>query len=190
LFGQRGVALTAVAIAAMVPLLNTLALFVFVRYVGGPTQTPSQILRTFLTNPFIWSCAIGLALNPVSGLTPDPLLETAEILGRPALAAGLIVVGAGLDVRSLARPRPVHLLALALKLVAMPVIAGSLARSFGISGADLAVVVIAASVPTASAAYLLARQLGGDAPLMAEILTQQTVAAAITMPVMLALLAL
>jgi predicted permease len=48
--------------------------------------------------------------------------------------------------------------------------------------------VIAASVPTASAAYVLARQLGGDAPLMAEILTLQTLLAMITMPLMVALL--
>jgi malonate transporter len=190
LFGQRGVTLTAVAIAAMVPLLNILALFVFVRFAGGPTQSPLQILRTFVTNPFIWSCAVGIALNPMSRFVPDPLLHTADILGRPALAAGLIVVGAGLDVRSLARPRPVHLLALALKLMVMPSLAAGLAGLFGISGQDFAVVVIAASVPTASAAYLLSRQLGGDAPLMAEILTQQTLAAVITMPVMLALLAL
>ncbi|WP_046863371.1 AEC family transporter [Microvirga massiliensis] len=190
LFGQRGVTLTAVAIAAMVPLLNVLALFVFVRFAGGPTQSTSQILRTFATNPFIWSCAVGIVLNPMAGFIPEPLLQTAEILGRPALAAGLIVVGAGLDVRSLARPRKVHLLALALKLLVMPTFAAGLAALFGISGQDFMVVVIAASVPTASAAYLLSRQLGGDAPLMAEILTQQTLAAIITMPVMLALLAL
>src|SRR4051794_21771814 len=39
LFGQRGVTLMAVAIAAMVPLLNVLALYAFVRYAGGPRQS-------------------------------------------------------------------------------------------------------------------------------------------------------
>jgi malonate transporter and related proteins len=47
---------------------------------------------------------------------------------------------------------------------------------------------LAASVPTSGAAFLLARQLGGNAPLMAEIITLQTLAAMITMPVVLALL--
>ncbi|HEY8383637.1 MAG TPA: AEC family transporter [Microvirga sp.] len=188
LYGQRGVALMAVAIAAMVPLLNIMAIYVFVRYAGGPRQSAGQILRTFVTNPFIWSCAIGLALNPLAGFLPKPLLAYADVIGRAALAAGLLVVGAGLDIKSLAKPGPAHFLAIGLKLVLMPILAVLLARSFGVDGADIAVAVIAASVPTASASYVLARQLGGNAPLMAEILTLQTVLALVSMPLMMTLL--
>jgi predicted permease len=188
LHGQRGVAVMAVAIAAMVPLLNVLAIYVFVRHAGGPRQTARQIVRTFVTNPFIWSCAIGLALNPVGGFLPGPVLSYAEVIGRAALSAGLLVVGAGLDVRSLARPKSPHLITMTLKLIAMPVVAVLLARAFAVEGPDIAIAVIAASVPTASASYVLARQLGGNAPLMAEILTLQTLAAMVTMPVMITLL--
>ncbi len=189
LYGQRGVALMAVAIAAMVPLLNVLALYVFVRFAGGPRQSPRQILRTFVTNPFIWSCAVGLLLNPVGQWLPAPVLGYVDIVGRAALAAGLLVVGAGLDLKSLSRPGPPHFLAIVLKLVALPVIAVLIARFLGVDGPDLAVAVIASSVPTASASYVLARQLGGNAPLMAEILTIQTLLALATMPLMMALLA-
>jgi hypothetical protein len=70
----------------------------------------------------------------------------------------------------------------------MPLIAVSLARLFGVEGSDIAIAAIAASVPTASASYVLARQLGGNAPLMAEILTLQTLLAMLTMPMMIALL--
>jgi predicted permease len=189
LFGGRGVALMAVAIAAMVPLLNVLALYVLVRFAGGPRQSARQILVTFVTNPFIWSCAVGLVLNLLFPPLPEPLLGYADIIGRAALAAGLLVVGAGLDARRLARPGPAHFLALVLKLALLPIVAVSVARAFGVTGVDLAVTVVAASVPTASASYVLARQLGGNAPLMAEILTLQTLLALLTMPLMMALLA-
>jgi hypothetical protein len=188
LHGPRGVALMAVAIAAMVPLLNMLALYVFVRFAGGPRQSTTQVLHTFVTNPFIWSCAIGLALNPLGGFIPTFLLSFADVIGRAALAAGLLIVGAGLDVRALARPRAAHAIATGLKLVVMPLLAVLLARAFGVDGPDIAIAVVAASVPTASAAYVLARQLGGNAPLMAEILTLQTLAAMATMPVMITVL--
>jgi malonate transporter and related proteins len=188
LYGQRGVTLMAVAIAAMVPLLNVLALFAFVRYAGGPRQTAAQLLRTFVTNPFIWSCAVGLTLNLVVPPLPGPIASYIDIIGRAALCAGLLVVGAGLDIKRLARPGPTHFLSVVLKLVVLPVIAAALAWTLGVDGADRDVAVIAASVPTASAAYVLARQLGGDAPLMAEILTLQTLLAMITMPLMVALL--
>src|SRR5687767_8164762 len=128
LFGPRGVTLMAVAIAAMVPLLNTLAFYVLVRFAGGPPQTPWQTVRSFIANPFIWSCAIGLALNGSGLPIPKAIGSFVEILGRAALGAGLLIVGAGLDARRLAKPEPVHLVALVTKLFALPLIAVTLAR--------------------------------------------------------------
>ncbi|MEN9434018.1 MAG: hypothetical protein RLZZ422_1607 [Pseudomonadota bacterium] len=52
----------------------------------------------------------------------------------------------------------------------------------------LSVVVIMAALPTASSAYILARQLGGNADLMAAIITLQTLAALLTLPLLLWLL--
>ena len=188
LFGQRGIALIAVAIAAMVPLLNLLAFYVFIRFAGQPRQSPWNILRSFLTNPFIWSCAVGLALNVVAPPLPKPLAGYIEIVGRAALAAGLLIVGAGLDIRRLASPGLPHALAASLKLGLMPLMAVTFAGFAGVSGDDMSVTVIAASVPSATAAYVLARQMGGNAPLMAEILTLQTLLALVSMPLMISLL--
>jgi len=188
LFGQRGIALIAVAIAAMVPLLNLLAFYVFIRFAGQPRQSPWAILRSFVTNPFIWSCAVGLALNLLAPPMPKPLAGFIEIMGRAALAAGLLIVGAGLDIRRLTRPGLPHFMATGLKLFLMPLVAVSLARAVGVDGSDVAVTVIAASVPSASAAYVLARQMGGNAPLMAEILTLQTLVALVSMPLLISTL--
>jgi malonate transporter len=49
------------------------------------------------------------------------------------------------------------------------------------------VVACCASVPASSNSYVLARQMGGNAPLMAQILTFETALAAITMPIVLSL---
>jgi malonate transporter len=182
LYGTRGLTLMAVAIAAMVPLLNILAIAVLVRYAGGPRQGPREILRTFVTNPFIWSCAIGLALNFSGLVLPKPAMSFVEILGKASLAAGLLVVGAGLDIRQLARPTVPHAVSSILKLAVLPALAIAAASWFGVTGADLSVAAIAACVPTASGGYILARQMGGNAPLMAEIITVQTVLAMATMP--------
>jgi malonate transporter and related proteins len=52
------------------------------------------------------------------------------------------------------------------------------------------VAVLFQALPTASSSYVLARQLGGDAPLMAGIITFQTVLAMLTLPPTLALASL
>ena len=64
-----------------------------------------------------------------------------------------------------------------------------MARQAGVAGNDLIVAIIAASVPSAGASFVLARQMGGNAPLMAEILTLQTLVAMGTMPLLILLLA-
>ena len=111
----------------------------------------------------------------------------ADALGRSSLAIGLLVTGAGLQLEGLFRPSLAAGVAVFLKLVLMPVIAIALALRFGLTGANLAVVTICATVPTASSAYVLARLMGGDAPLLAQIITLQTILAAVTMPIAIAL---
>jgi len=114
----------------------------------------------------------------------------ADALGRSSLAIGLLVTGAGLHLEGLFRPSLAASVTVFLKLVLMPVIAVALALQFGITGSNLAVVTICSAVPTASSAYVLARQMGGDAPLLAQIITLQTILAAVTMPIAIALAAM
>lgn len=188
LLGLNGATMMAIAIASMIPLLNVMCVLVLARYASGTPMSAGATVRSIAFNPFIWSSALGLVLNQVQWLIPAALISYADILSRAALGTGLLVVGAGLDLHRLAKPRLSHAIAIGLKLVVMPLVAWTLARQFGISGPAMTMTVIAAAVPTATAAYFLARDLGGDAPLMAEITTTQTLLALVTLPVAVLLL--
>jgi malonate transporter and related proteins len=87
------------------------------------------------------------------------------------------------------RPNLAATVAVFLKLMLMPVLAIALALWFGLSGSNLSIVAACSAVPSSSSAYVLARQMGGDAPLLAQIITLQTILAAITMPIAIALVA-
>ena len=87
------------------------------------------------------------------------------------------------------RPSLAASLAVFLKLVLMPVIAVALALLFGLTSSNLAIVTVCSAVPTSSSAYVMARQMNGDAPLLAQIITLQTILAAVTMPIAIALVA-
>lgn len=184
-FGQQGVALMAVLIASLIPCVNVMSVLILSRYAQ---QQPFNLRTTSLTlirNPFIWSCCVGLLLNPLANYIPGAVGGALDIVGRAALAAGLLVVGAGLDIKRLAQPRLAHGVAIILKLVLMPLLVYGACRVLGLSGTPLSVALIAATVPTAAASYMLARQMGGDAPLIAEITTLQTLLAMLTMPLIL-----
>ena len=190
LFGNLGLALASVAMIAIVPLVNVFSVAVLAQYASPEKRSPVSTVLTVASNPLIWACAIGLAVNVAQLPLPRLWHEVADALGRSSLAIGLLVTGAGLQLEGLFRPSLAASVAVFLKLVLMPVIAVALALQFGITGSNLAVVTISSAVPTASSAYVLARQMGGDAPLLAQIITLQTILAAVTMPIAIALAAM
>ncbi|MDB5503106.1 MAG: Auxin Efflux Carrier [Tardiphaga sp.] len=189
LWGDPGVTLAAVGMVAMIPLLNILAVWVLAHYASPRRLSWPNLLLTIAKSPLIWACIVGLAINLIGLPVPKPLHEFADALGRCSLAMGLLVVGAGLKLDGLRRLGGAAMLTVVLKLAVMPAMAIALGMAFGLTGTSLAVVACCASVPSASNGYILARQMGGDAPLLAQILTLQTLLAVLTMPVVIALAA-
>ena len=51
--------------------------------------------------------------------------------------------------------------------------------------AGVASLLLCGAVPTGSGAYVLARKMGGDAPMVANMLTMQVIAAVVTIPFIL-----
>lgn len=184
LFGREGVTLAAVAIAALIPILNVMTVLILRRYGHGE----GSLLKGLATNPFIVSTLAGLALNALALPMPRAIMLSLDIIGQCALGTGLILVGAGLRLQDLQRPSAALIFAVGARLLVAPLIGYALARLLGLQGAHLAVVVLCLGVPTATAAYLLARRMGGDATLMAAITTAQTIISMVTLPFLLAML--
>ena len=189
ILGKPGLALIAVAIAVMVPLANTLCVMVLMRYASHHRASPAMLAGQVARNPLIVACAAGVAAQLVGLTVPETLATGIDLVGKAALPLGLLAVGASLDFGDL-RARIMPLVAAStLKLLVMPLLGAGLAAVRGVTGPAMVAAVICAAVPGAPSSFILARQLGGDAPLMAGITTVQTVAALITMPLMLWVLA-
>jgi malonate transporter and related proteins len=189
LFGDVGLALASVAMVAIIPLVNVFSVSVLAQYAAPEKQSARAIVMTVVRNPLIWACGVGLVLNVTHVPLPKLWHEVADALGRSSLAIGLLVTGAGLHLEGMFRPSLAASVAVALKLILMPVLAVALALWFGLTGSNLAIVTACSAVPASSSAYVLARQMGGDAPLLAQIITLQTILAAITMPIVISLAA-
>jgi len=187
LYGFDGVAIIAIAFAAMIPWLNVANVTVLALYAGKTRPTPALVLKALFSNPFLWGIAIGLAWKlsplPAAGIA----LTTLELLGRGALGLSLLALGAGLSWQALKNARREVLLTIIMKLIFAPVLALTLGRLFGVSGEPYVIMVVAAAVPTAVAGYVLARKMGGDAEFYAAAATAQVVASFLTMPLFIAL---
>jgi predicted permease len=187
LFGREGLPLVALAVAVMVPVANVLSVAALARHGHARRTGLAAFARAVATNPLILACAVGIAVN-LSGLPlPATLQAPLTILGRATLALGLLTVGAGLRPAVVA-DRPALILATtAAHLLLKPALAVGLALLLGIGGTGLGVVALACAVPTATSSYILARLLGGDAELMAALVTATTLGALLTLPVVMGL---
>ncbi len=186
LFGAKGVALAAVANAAIVPTVNVLCVLVFARF-GAARPSLTGVLRQLATNPLILGCAIGISLK-VTGLGLPPGIEgTLRALGQASLPLGLLCVGAALEFGSARSWLAPTLMASFVKFVGLPAVTLAACLATGLTGTAAVIALLFHALPTAASSYILARQLGGDAPLMAGITAIQTLLAALVIPIALAI---
>jgi len=184
-FGPQALSLGAVSAAAMTPLLNILCVIVMARFAHETQLDPKTLLVSILRNPFVFSSLGGVAWQ-LSGLElPAMALQVLDMIGRGALGLALLTVGAGLQVGSAVRNWPPVAAAVVLKLLVMPALMAGTLWLMGVHGQAFAVALLCGAVPTGSGAYVLARQMGGDAPMVANMLTVQVIAAAVTIPLVL-----
>lgn len=188
LYGDNALSLAAVAVAIMVPLLNVLCILVFAVYAGESGISARALAYSMATNPLILG-SLGGVLVSYSGMGFHPLIAgILKPLSNLALPLGLMTVGAGLQLKALRTASAPFVASSTLKLLAFPAVTVGVCLALGVDGLMAQVAVLLAALPTASSAFILARQLGGDAPLMAAIVSGQTLLAMFTMPLMLGVL--
>ena len=182
LYGDEGVALAALALAIMVPMLNILSVTVLSLYGSGANNPEfKQVLMRVLRNPLIIACAIGLALNWVG--VADVIFDTIVIIGNGGLGLALLAVGAGLRIGQAAGQKLLIATGVLTRLIGMPLMIIGMAWLIGLEGLPRTVAIIAGAVPTATSSYVMARKMGGNAELMSNIMTFQVITAIVTLPV-------
>lgn len=188
LYGAEGLQLAVLAAAVLVPVVNLTVVGLFSVLLPKPgTPVLVNAARGLATNPLILSILAGAIANAL-GWAPIPVLtETLAVLGQAALPIMLLCVGASLKLRGLQAEILPMAIAAGGKLVLFPVVILALALALGLPPLTAQVALIYGALPTGVAAYTLARQMGGDAPLMAAMITVQTLLAFALMPLWLGL---
>lgn len=188
IYGPDGLALAAVVIAAMIPVTNILCVVVLVRWGADQREmSPLALTKAILSNPILVACLVGLALNLLKVPSLPGISDTLLLLGGAALPLGLIVAGAGLSFAEVARRRVTIGAVSVVKLVVTPPLMWVLCRLYGGDATAQGIALMCGAAPGAASSYILARQMGGDAPLMAGIVALTTVGSAVGIPVVLAL---
>ena len=187
-FGGGGTALGAVATGLIVPFVQTMTTLVFALAPGsGSRFSPRRVVRQLLLNPLLLACLGGFAVALLGGLPVGvkPLLQS---LGQASVALGLLCVGAALSLGTLRGRLGLQLATSAIKLLLMPLLALWLGRWLGLEPLPLAAAVVFMALPTATTSYVMARAMGGNAPLMAALTSLEHLLSVLSLPFWIVLL--
>jgi malonate transporter len=187
-FGPSALALGGLSAAAMTPLLNIVNVWVISVHGSGIKLNPRAMVLSILKNPFVLSSVGGVVWQLLHLPMPVMGVQVLDMIGKGALGLALLAVGAGLRIDEALSTKGPVVLATFLKLLVMPIFMAVWLWVLGVSGEAAAVAILCGAVPTGSGAYILAKHMGGDAPMVASILTLQVICAAFTIPFMLSLL--
>ncbi len=184
LYGPAGLALAAVATAVIVPTVNIICVLIFARF--GPLKPSiAGIMRSTAFNPLILGCLIGIALQYLKLRLPPGVEPAFKSLGAASLPLGLLCVGAAFKGRDILNSFHWAILSSLFKFALLPLIAAGVIAYFGLHGPAAGVSLLYLTLPTASASYIVAKQMGGDAPMMAGIVALQTILGIIVTPFVL-----
>lgn len=189
LFGNEALSVAALVTALLIPLTNVTvvtSIVLMLRGVGS-SGVGRAMARDLMRNPLLIAVGLGIGVN-VAGVGHIPVVhDVTEILGSAALPIVLLGIGANIRVRAMVTAALPTVLSIAAKMLLFPAVIFLLARIVGLPDTETLVVVIFGAVPSAASGYTLARQMGGDAPRMAAIITLQTLVSFVTLPLTVAL---
>lgn len=187
IFGEQGELIGTIAVAVMVSFSNILTIIMLTIILREKDKAKPNVALEIFRNPFIIAIALGLIFNFLNLGNLPILHDYTGYIGKAALVIALVCVGAGLKFvggRQFIMPCVIACFA---KMIVFPGTVFLLAQYFDLSPILTISAVIFATVPTSSTAYALAKQMGGDAPLMAAIISLQTLLSVVAIPLVIIL---
>jgi malonate transporter len=182
LAGGPGVASMAVVISVCVPLCNVAAVWPLARH-GG-----QGYLRELARNPLDHRHRFRPGGQPAGPAPAGSGQHHLVAHWRGGLAAGLMAVGAGLQLGALREGPRLAAALMTIRHLLLPAWALRWCSWLNLPPAQQAVIVAFAALPTASSAYVLAVRMGGHAGYTAGLVTVSTLIGMVALPLWLAAL--
>ncbi len=189
-YGETGLTRAGILMGFLVPFLNFFAILVLLlpHRGDGEQRGMSFWTKQIALNPLIMASFLGIIWSFFD--LPMPLIfdRSLEIATGMALPLALLAIGGSFSLQKLKGDLVKAGLATGIKVVWMPVLAAILLLLLGVRGMDLGIGVLIAGTPAATANYIMAHELKGDAELAGAIVMLSTLLSAATYSVALLIL--
>lgn len=181
-YGEEGFTRAGILMGFLVPVLNFFAILaLLLPHRGGDGgRSPGFWLRQIALNPLIVASFIGIVWSFFQLPLPTILDRSLNIATGMTLPLALIAIGGSFSLAKLKGDMVRAGFATGIKIVWLPLIAAALLAALDVRGLDLSIGVLMAGAPAATATYIMAHQMKGDAELAGSIVMMSTLLSALT----------
>ncbi len=189
-YGETGLTKAGILMGFLVPFLNLFAILALLWPHRGDGEQRGAIfwVRQVALNPLIIASFLGIIWSFLDLPIPLVFERSLNIATGMTLPLALLAIGGGFSLERLRGDLFKAALASAIKTIWMPILAAILLISMDVKGMDLGIGVLIAGTPAATANYIMAEQLKGDAELAGTIVMLSTLLSAATYTVALLIL--
>ncbi|GHE21491.1 AEC family transporter [Halomonas urumqiensis] len=180
MYGDYGLSTAGLLLGVVILCYNTLSVVVLSTYQDAKRTHWRGILLHIARNPLIIAVVLALPVSLLEITLPTWLMTSGEYFASMTLPLALICIGATLSATGLRDSGNIALGASLMKMITLPALGTAGAWLLGFSGRDLGVLYLFFASPTAAAAFVMAKAMGGDAVLTANIIAITTLASLFT----------
>jgi malate permease and related proteins len=180
--GADGLARASILAAFIMILQNSLAVVVLQTHRQGAAGGDrfSAVLSKIVANPVIVSAIAGILFSLTHIPLPLVIDRSLRILSGLALPMALLIIGGSLSLRLMKARVAAVLGTCSLKLILLPALGILLFNLAGQAYTDYLPAVILLASPTATIAYVMAREMGADSDFAVAAISATTLLSAIT----------
>lgn len=185
IYGEEGLILATLGAAILIPAVNIILVVTMVSLHGNKNSKSlsTLLIKEIFKNPLILSIAAGALVN-ITGIGEYVFLLTdiTGLLARSTLPLVLLAVGASLRLETLKSSVQLLVYSSMARLLGFPLCIAIACTFLNLSPLEACVAILFGAVPTATSGYALAKQLGGNAPILSLFINVQTGVSLLTLP--------
>lgn len=188
-YGDAGLTRAGILMGFLVPILNIFAILaLLLPHKHSRDSKKTNWLTQVAINPLIIASFMGIAWSYWQLPVPIIVDRALNITTGLTLPLALLAIGGSFSLQRLKGDLRIASLATVIKLLILPISAALVLSLFNVDGNDFGIGILMAATPAATATYIMAHQMNGDAELAGSIVMLSTLISAFSYTLILLLL--
>lgn len=180
LYGEYGLSAGGILLGLVIICYNILSVVVLLTYQSEQKLHWGHILADIGRNPLILSVVVAVPFAWWEVSLPDWIMTSGDYFASLTLPLALLCIGATVSLSAIRNDSGPAMGATVFKMVSLPALCTLAAWLAGFEGRELGLMYLYFASPTAAASFVMAKALGGNARMAANIVAMTTLLASVT----------